>query len=490
MHYDFPWQRPDGAERAGWLATALACSPRNLGKDGLQGLSLRAFQTGLRHASGRLRIIRVAYDRLGENLGHGWSDGRRKALLAKVHHARGPVISLHRKLGRALNSGLVRVLARTQRESATPRPHLLGFDPLPATDAHTVSPSNVPAKRTGQHAIGVTSRAQLDLSMAEDCVEKNKSPVGHPIPNAPTIHQGIAFVSAPMHAIDGPTASLSPSLEIIELDPAKNGIEQITEVLEKRDQVDAVLFIGSETVDDLKRCLKLSARGTMGAFPDGEHMCDGAEDVRPTPMNMMADTDEDTPVTIPVLPDRRDGEPCTITAATQGVNGTVVIDPATGNPIYTPDALFLGADSFTCTFKCEEGREYVATVAVDVHPEKKVVTSKDVAASTQADSPVTVSILPQGQEPSQAVGTVTAATQGANGTVVIDPASGDPIYMPDTGFTGSDAFTCLVSCAEGPDLAVAVSVTVTDHVVQTPVNADGDADGQQVSSAKQTDAKG
>ena len=58
-------------------------------------------------------------------------------------------------------------------------------------------------------------------------------------------------------------------------------------------------------------------------------------------------TPEDTAVTIPVRGNDTDvdGDGLTVTAVTQGTNGTVTIDAVTGNPVYTPNANFTGTDS-------------------------------------------------------------------------------------------------------------------------------------------------
>ncbi|MFP5306338.1 MAG: retention module-containing protein, partial [Gammaproteobacteria bacterium] len=55
-------------------------------------------------------------------------------------------------------------------------------------------------------------------------------------------------------------------------------------------------------------------------------------------------TPEDTPITIPVLDNDSDidGDELTITEVTQGTNGTVTIDPVSGNPVYTPNENFNG----------------------------------------------------------------------------------------------------------------------------------------------------
>lgn len=62
-----------------------------------------------------------------------------------------------------------------------------------------------------------------------------------------------------------------------------------------------------------------------------------------------------------------DGDSLIISAVTQGANGTVTIDPVTGNPVYTPKANFYGTDSFTYTISDGKGGTSTATVSIKVN---------------------------------------------------------------------------------------------------------------------------
>jgi uncharacterized delta-60 repeat protein len=56
----------------------------------------------------------------------------------------------------------------------------------------------------------------------------------------------------------------------------------------------------------------------------------------------------------------------TVAAVTNGASGSVVIDVATGNPRYTPNANFIGFDSYSYTMRDEMGATSSASVAVTV----------------------------------------------------------------------------------------------------------------------------
>jgi hypothetical protein len=99
------------------------------------------------------------------------------------------------------------------------------------------------------------------------------------------------------------------------------------------------------------------------------------ENLPPLAVDDTATTDEDVPVTIPVLDNDSDpnGDTIAVDSVTQPPNGTVVVNPD-GTVTYTPDAAFSGTDSFTYTV-CEvapplggEPQCDTATVTVTVNP--------------------------------------------------------------------------------------------------------------------------
>ena len=78
-------------------------------------------------------------------------------------------------------------------------------------------------------------------------------------------------------------------------------------------------------------------------------------------------TDENTPVTIPVLANDADvdGDTLAVQEVTQPANGTVTIN-ADGTVTYTPNAKFSGTDTFTYTVSDGNGGTDTATVTVTV----------------------------------------------------------------------------------------------------------------------------
>ncbi|MFC1388691.1 MAG: retention module-containing protein, partial [gamma proteobacterium symbiont of Clathrolucina costata] len=213
----------------------------------------------------------------------------------------------------------------------------------------------------------------------------------------------------------------------------------------------------------------------------------GAVNDVPVAVDDSIGTDEDVPVTVNVLPNDSDpdGDTLTVTAVTQGTNGTVTIDPVSGNPIYTPDADFNGTDTFTYTIDDGNGGTDTATVTVTVGAVNDAPIATDDAVGTNEDTPVTVDVLPNDSDPDGDTLTVTAVTQGTNGSVSIDPVSGNPVYTPDPDFNGTDTFTYTIDDGNGGTDTATVTVTVgavndapiaTDDTVgtneDTPVTVD------------------
>ncbi|MGH1370369.1 MAG: Ig-like domain-containing protein, partial [Maritimibacter sp.] len=82
-----------------------------------------------------------------------------------------------------------------------------------------------------------------------------------------------------------------------------------------------------------------------------------------------ATTPEETPVVIDVLANDSapDGDPLTVTEATSP-NGTVEIDPVTGELTFDPEDNFNGTTTITYTVSDGNGGTDVATVTVNVTP--------------------------------------------------------------------------------------------------------------------------
>ena len=208
----------------------------------------------------------------------------------------------------------------------------------------------------------------------------------------------------------------------------------------------------------------------------------GAVNDRPDAVNDTIGTPEDTPVTIAVLNNDTDPEndPLNVIAVTQGTNGTVAIDPVSGNPIYTPNANFNGTDTFTYTINDGNGNTDTATVTVTVEPVNDGPVAVIDVIGTPEDTPITIAVRDNDTDPENDPLTVTAVTQGTNGTVAIDPISGNPVYTPNANFNGTDTFTYTIDDGNGGTDTATVTVNVA------PVNDGPDAVADTIGTNEDT----
>ena len=122
------------------------------------------------------------------------------------------------------------------------------------------------------------------------------------------------------------------------------------------------------------------------------------------------------------------GDTRTITAVTQGANGTVAITGAGTGLTYTPAANFAGTDTFTYTISDAAGLTDIATVTVTVTNLNDPPVAVDDAATVAEDSGATpIAVLGNDTDPDTGTTlTITAVTQPTNGTVTF---TGTGVYL-------------------------------------------------------------
>ena len=177
-----------------------------------------------------------------------------------------------------------------------------------------------------------------------------------------------------------------------------------------------------------------------------------------------ATTNEDAPVTIPVLTNDPDanGGTLSVTGVTPGAKGTVTIN-GDGTVTYTPNANANGTDTFTYTISDGQGGTDTATVTVTIRPLPDAPVAQPDAATTNEDTAVTIDVLANDSDADGDALTVTAVTQGAHGTVTI--VGNQAQYMPAANWSGTDTFTYTATDGTSPVIA---TVTVTVLPVNDP----------------------
>jgi len=181
-------------------------------------------------------------------------------------------------------------------------------------------------------------------------------------------------------------------------------------------------------------------------------------------------TIEDTPIAIDVLGNDSDvdGDTLTVGSVIQPANGSVISN-GTG-VTYVPHPEFNGLDQFTYTVCDGNGGTGTATVTVTVAPTNDPPLAQDDSAVTDEGTLVSISVLDNDSDPDTDFLLVESISQPEHGSVL--NAKTAVSYIPDTGFSGIDSFTYVVSDGNGGTAAATVTISVA--AVNDPPVAEGD----------------
>ncbi|RZK64642.1 MAG: tandem-95 repeat protein, partial [Pedobacter sp.] len=170
------------------------------------------------------------------------------------------------------------------------------------------------------------------------------------------------------------------------------------------------------------------------------------------------------------------------------------------NAVFTNNSLFNstvanllgGSYVFRWTITNAAGCSTFSDVTIQIN--RRPVAVNDIY-STSLNTDVTLPILENDTDPDGTTtidpGSIVIKTNPANGTALIDPVSGNVIYRPNNGFTGSDSFTYTIKDYTGLESNIAIvtigisikpigsndaAFTSTNANVVIPIKAN-DADG-------------
>ncbi|MEL7087662.1 MAG: tandem-95 repeat protein, partial [Planctomycetota bacterium] len=184
-----------------------------------------------------------------------------------------------------------------------------------------------------------------------------------------------------------------------------------------------------------------------------------------------AATSATTPVVINVLANDTDADGDSLSVSSLGsATGGSVVNNNDGTVTFTPTGGFEGQGSFSYTVADGNGGTDTATVTVDVFPPNDPPVAGDDSASTQEDTAVVVTVLGNDTDPDGDPLTVTGASDGSNGTTVVN-GNGTVTYTPNAEFSGQDTFTYTVDDGKGGTDTATVTVTV-NSVNDAPVAGD------------------
>ena len=187
----------------------------------------------------------------------------------------------------------------------------------------------------------------------------------------------------------------------------------------------------------------------------------------PVAIDDFVSTDEDVSMVIDVLSNDSDVDGVIVATSvvieSSASNGSVSVDPVTGEVSYSPDPDWFGVDGFSYSMSDDDGdASNVATCTVTVNEVNDLPVAQDDAITTFQKFPTPVDVL---ANDSDVDGTLDASgivivSGPANGTAVVDLGQNAVVYLGGISFFGVDSFTYLATDDDGGESNV-VTVTVT-----------------------------
>lgn len=166
-----------------------------------------------------------------------------------------------------------------------------------------------------------------------------------------------------------------------------------------------------------------------------------------------------------------DNDPLTVSIFAQPTFGSASV---TGTLVtYTPNANFVGSDSFTYQVADTHGGVATATISVTVN--NRAPTANPDSITTSQGQVGSVDVATNDSEPEQQSLSIASFTQGANGSVSFSGTVAS--YTPNGGFTGNDSFSYTVEDTFGAPSTAVVSVTVNPSTPGCTVSLSAPATG-------------
>ncbi len=333
--------------------------------------------------------------------------------------------------------------------------------------------------------------------------------------NASTIGGGIYAVT--ITADDGNGGVTSTTFTWTISNTAPNAVDDVAATAEDAPVTFAVL--GNDTDPDLDPLTVISASATNGSVlvnPDGTLtytpnadfngtatvtylITDGnggfstatavitvapvndAPDVTPLPDRANLDSDA---ISIPAGAQFSDREGDTLAFSATGLPTGLSIDPVTGliSGTIDPGASAVNSGVYSITVTADDGNGGVSSTTFTWTISNIAPTATNDTASTNEDTPVTIAVRANDNDPDGDPLTIATAS-APNGTVVINP-DGTITYTPNTNFNGTDTITYTVSDGNGGTATATVTVSVAsgnDAPTVAPLPALANVDGANVS---------
>jgi large repetitive protein len=190
-------------------------------------------------------------------------------------------------------------------------------------------------------------------------------------------------------------------------------------------------------------------------------------------------------VSVPVAGNFTDLDGDTLSFTATGLPAGLSINPASGLITGTIDrnASQPNGGVYSVTVTASDGKGGTVSTTFTWKVTNPGPTAADDIATTNEDTPVTISVLANDTDPDGDTLTVTTAS-APNGTVVINP-NGTITYTPAANFNGTDTITYTISDGNGGTSTATVTVTVAPvndaPTVVSPIPAQNNVDAASVS---------
>ncbi len=195
---------------------------------------------------------------------------------------------------------------------------------------------------------------------------------------------------------------------------------------------------------------------------------------QPTPITAVDDsgiTPEDTAITLDILandanlPNSTDG----LVNLGNVTGGTAQLD-SNGNLVFTPNPDFSGIATVEYTLS-DGSNSSTATVNIDVTPVNDPPIANADSTTTLENQAVTIDVATNDQDIDNPLdlGSVAIANPPDNGSVNINPNTGEITYTPDANFNGTEDFTYQISDVDGATSNEAPVTITVESVNQRPI---------------------
>ncbi|WP_041523840.1 retention module-containing protein, partial [Gilvimarinus agarilyticus] len=211
----------------------------------------------------------------------------------------------------------------------------------------------------------------------------------------------------------------------------------------------------NETVDDQSYEFADGSRAAATAREEDDFAANNA----PSTADQSLSTSEETPVLGQISAQDLDGDSLSYTLTQPPANGSVSLNPATGEFEYTPNTDFNGVDEFIVSVS--DGSQSTESVAqITVTPVNDAPVAQDQTLSTPEDTPLDGQIDASDVDLGDNL-SYTLEVPPANGSVTIDSATGAFTYTPGDNYNGPDSFNVVVTDSTGASDSATVQLSVT-----------------------------